>query len=195
MFETDSLPPQWVEKCNLMDEIWVPTEFNLETFRRAGVTTRLTKTHGGIDTQCFHPRHKPLEIPKTRGTVFLSIFEWSYRKGWDVLLQAWANAFTAQDDVCLVLRVYPLNSIDTLGNQIVIERYINTVIEEGLNLSRADLAPIIVLGDPIGEEIFRDSSPPPIATLRPRAAKVGVAPTCRQWQAPCPSSPQAGAAT
>ena len=51
-----------------------------------------------------------------------------------------------------MLRAYPLNSIDTLGNQIVIERYINTVIEEGLNLSRVDLAPIIVLGDQIGEE-------------------------------------------
>lgn len=154
MFETDSLPAHWVERCNLMDELWLPTEFNLETFRRAGVTTRLTKIHGGIDTQCFHPRHKPLEIPEARGTVFLSIFEWSYRKGWDVLLQAWANAFTAQDDVCLVLRVYPLNSIDTLSNQIVIERYINTVIEEGLQRQRADLAPIIVLGDPIGEDDF-----------------------------------------
>src|SRR5262249_14443026 len=37
MFETDRIPAGWAEKCNAMDEIWVPSSFNAETFRRAGV--------------------------------------------------------------------------------------------------------------------------------------------------------------
>ena len=28
MFETDSLDPEWVRRCNLLDEIWVPTAFH-----------------------------------------------------------------------------------------------------------------------------------------------------------------------
>ena len=37
MFETDSIPAGWTEKCNQMDEVWVPSAFNFETFLRAGV--------------------------------------------------------------------------------------------------------------------------------------------------------------
>ncbi len=28
MFETDSLDPEWVRRCNLLHEIWVPTAFH-----------------------------------------------------------------------------------------------------------------------------------------------------------------------
>ena len=37
MFETDRLPAGWAEACGRMDAVWVPTEFNRTTFRRAGV--------------------------------------------------------------------------------------------------------------------------------------------------------------
>jgi hypothetical protein len=30
MFETDGLPPGWRDQCNLMDEIWVPSDHNLQ---------------------------------------------------------------------------------------------------------------------------------------------------------------------
>lgn len=36
-------------------------------------------------------------------TVFLSIFKWEERKAWRVLLRAYFDAFSAQDDVVLVL--------------------------------------------------------------------------------------------
>src|SRR5262249_59992479 len=37
MFETDRIPASWVEPCNEMDEIWVPSAFNVQTFARSGV--------------------------------------------------------------------------------------------------------------------------------------------------------------
>lgn len=37
MFETDSIPADWVGRCNRMDEVWVPTKFHRLTFSRAGV--------------------------------------------------------------------------------------------------------------------------------------------------------------
>lgn len=38
--------------------------------------------------------------------VFLSIFKWEYRKGWDALLNAYWNAFTVEDRVVLKIRSY-----------------------------------------------------------------------------------------
>ena len=37
---------------------------------------------------------------------FLSIFKWEYRKGWDILISAYWNAFKPTDDVVLRLRTY-----------------------------------------------------------------------------------------
>ncbi len=151
MFETDGLPAEWVAKCNQMDEIWVPTDFNRQTFAAAGVTAKLIKVPGGIDTNQFKPASQPLAIPGARGTVFLSIFEWLYRKGWDVLLRAWAQAFNPADDVTLVLRTYPVNATDIPDGRAEIERRINQFLQTELNLTRSQVAPIIVIGEQIPE--------------------------------------------
>ena len=151
MFETDRLPPDWVEKCNRMDEIWVPTEHSLESFRNSGVKARLVKIPGGVDTERFRPGLNPLPIPGRRKSVFLSIFEWSYRKGWDVLLHSWAKAFKPHDDVCLVLRAYPLNAADAPDATREINLFIDAFLNRCLKLDRAEVAPIIVLGRPIPE--------------------------------------------
>lgn len=151
MYETDGLPADWVAKCNQMDEIWVPTDFNLETFKAAGVTARLFKVPGGIDPEEFKPGLEPLPIAGVRGTVFLSVFEWLYRKGWDVLLRAWAKTFAPTEDVTLVLRTYPANVTDAPNVQEEIERRINLFLQDGLGLSRDQVAPIVVLGDQIPE--------------------------------------------
>ncbi|MFN3428936.1 MAG: glycosyltransferase family 4 protein, partial [Candidatus Sericytochromatia bacterium] len=146
MFETDSLPKDWVAACNLMDEIWVPSEFNRETFSRAGVTAKLVTVPGGVDTFRFRPGLAPRRIPGARGTVFLSVFEWSFRKGWDVLLQAWARAFTPDADVTLVLRTYPINK--TEGGQDM-DAWVTMFLREGLKLERHQVAPIVVIQDQV----------------------------------------------
>ncbi len=151
MFETDSLPAEWVEKCNRMDEVWVPSDFNLDTFRNAGVKTPLRKVPGGIDTERFQPGLKPLEIVPHRKTVFLSMFEWIFRKGWDVLLDAWAEAFHPDDDVCLVLRTYPLDTATGTDPKQAIEKRIDFYLKTRHKKTRAQIAPIVILGEHIGE--------------------------------------------
>ena len=101
---------------------------------------------GGVDTDAIRPGLAPLLIPGLRGTVFLSVFEWSYRKGWDILLEAWARAFSADDAVTLVLRTYLLDDPD--GRQGGVLSRIDTFLA-GLGRSRSTVAPIIVIDDPI----------------------------------------------
>lgn len=67
MFETDSLPPGWADKCNQMDEIWVPSKWGAECFARAGVDEKkLFVVPEAVDTEGkFNPANigTPFELP------------------------------------------------------------------------------------------------------------------------------------
>jgi glycosyltransferase involved in cell wall biosynthesis len=108
MFETDGLPAGWADACNGMDQVWVPTRFNAESFARSGVAReKLAVLPLGVDAARFDPgTAAPLSIPEQRGFTFLSAFQWTRRKGWDVLLRAYLEAFERWDDVTLLLRSY-----------------------------------------------------------------------------------------
>jgi glycosyltransferase involved in cell wall biosynthesis len=146
MFETDSIPQDWVGRLNQMDEVWVPTSFNVETFAHAGVTVPIQVVPGGVDATLFRPGLRPLRVPGTRGTIFLSIFEWAFRKGWDVILSAWAEAFRPDDDVSLVLRTSKVTG--SVGEAAPIDQRIDAHLES-LGKGRSDVAPIVVLDRPL----------------------------------------------
>ena len=85
MFETDRLPEGWAQACNRMDAVWVPGAFNVETFAAAGVERdKLRVVPGAIDLAPYNPNCAPLRIDGARGFNFLSVFDWTLRKGWDV---------------------------------------------------------------------------------------------------------------
>jgi glycosyltransferase involved in cell wall biosynthesis/GT2 family glycosyltransferase/cytochrome c-type biogenesis protein CcmH/NrfG len=105
MFETDGLPADWRDQCNAMDEIWVPSEHNLQTFANAGVDpAKLHRVPETFDAGLFEPTVAPLAVEDLHGFVFLSVFSWIDRKAWDALLRAWVEEFDAHDDVTLLLK-------------------------------------------------------------------------------------------
>eukprot|EP00897_Mesotaenium_endlicherianum_P000473 jgi/Mesen1/10426/ME000082S09931 len=164
MFETDRVSARHVERCNCMDEVWVPTDFHLETFARSGVhQSKLVKVPQAVDTDFFDPassarlplpagqavfapplgpagEHHTLPdktcqvadsengasasgagvsraaaCPPAAGAekgavpfVFLSIFKWEVRKGWDILVKAYLQEFSADDSVtlCILTNAY-----------------------------------------------------------------------------------------
>lgn len=60
-FGTDRIPDGWAERCNALDEIWVPNEFNRETFTASGVDAQKVRVlRTGVDTQRFRPGSQPL---------------------------------------------------------------------------------------------------------------------------------------
>lgn len=114
MFETDRIPQEWIQKCNRMDEIWVPSDFNKKTFSQAGIQeNKIFVIPECIDTEVFNPdKVEPVQLPNKAAFNFLSIFEWTNRKGWDILLRSYFEAFSNNDDVCLYLRTYLLSYYD-----------------------------------------------------------------------------------
>ena len=106
LFETDRIPPSMVTDSYLYDEVWVPSKFNLETFSRSGVPrAKLRVIPYGVDTEVYKPRHGQYAIPDRRKCLFLAIFGFSWKKGFDLLLEAYLKEFTAKDDVTLVMKV------------------------------------------------------------------------------------------
>jgi glycosyltransferase involved in cell wall biosynthesis len=103
MLEVDRLPPHWVEQANLMDEVWTPSAWGVDVFAASGVSCPLFAIPLGIDPAVFKPG-PPRERLRER-TIFLSVFEWGRRKGWDVLLRAYRAAFQADDPVLLLLKI------------------------------------------------------------------------------------------
>lgn len=107
MFETDRIPEGWRGNCQALDEIWVPSQFNVDAFAAAGVSPqRLRVMPSGVNTTLFHPGIEPLPMPCRRGFHFLSVFEWTQRKGPDVLLRAYLSEFKPDEDVALILKTY-----------------------------------------------------------------------------------------
>ena len=106
MFETDSLPAEWVPQLNGYDRVWVPTPFNLETFARAGVRPELMRVlPGTIDLERFTAQAPPRRVPGAEGFTFLSNFTFQERKGWRELLRAYVLEFAGEEGVTLALKL------------------------------------------------------------------------------------------
>ncbi|HVW90896.1 MAG TPA: glycosyltransferase family 4 protein, partial [Gaiellaceae bacterium] len=105
MYETDSVPAHWSPNIYEADELWVPSEFNVRSFQRGGLPSHnLHVLPETLDFDLFAPGADPWPLEGLRGFTFLTAFDFTDRKGWDVLLDAWAEAFDPDDDVCLVLK-------------------------------------------------------------------------------------------
>jgi glycosyltransferase involved in cell wall biosynthesis len=114
MMETATLPKSFANKCNQAQEIWLPSNSNMEMFQKSQEDGDLDKNIElvhmplGANTDLYKPfkptdEQKSLFNIKTKGFVFLSLFGWSLRKGVDVLFKAYLQEFTKEDDVTLLI--------------------------------------------------------------------------------------------
>ncbi|KAL6764112.1 hypothetical protein V8C86DRAFT_2482499 [Haematococcus lacustris] len=130
MAETDSYHKDFVHAVNSLDEVWVPSRFSFDVLLAAGVAPdRMHIVPLAVNTSFFTPhRHRAYKdvraipgvstlqvfgcaggsataLPAER--IFLSVFKWENRKGWDVLLAAYLQHFTCNDPVVLLLLTKP----------------------------------------------------------------------------------------
>lgn len=115
IFETDGLPPGWAERCNAMDEVWVPSQFNVETFSSAGVDARkLAVVPYGIEVADYEPSS---ERRKDGPFTFLYVCEFNWRKGLDLLLESFINEFEP-GEARLVMRVFSNGHQGVAANEV-----------------------------------------------------------------------------
>lgn len=105
MMETSKeVHPEYAEKSNLASEVWVPTVHMKDVMEASGVVVPIHVVPLGVDTAIFRPDVRPMVLPRSAKTFrFLSVFWWGIRKGYDILIRAYANEFSGDDDVSLVI--------------------------------------------------------------------------------------------
>ncbi len=113
VFETSSIPENWVEKMYRMSHILCPCEFNIETFEKGGFNkNRMTVIPHIVNTEFWDPeRYTALDLTANKrippkNYYFLSIMDVTHRKGWDILLRAYLREFEGVNDVGLVFKGY-----------------------------------------------------------------------------------------
>ncbi len=105
-WEFGSLPKSWIYPLNhLVDEAWVSSSYVRNCYIQSGVQPdRVYVIPLGVDTHRFHPRVPPRTLGTRKKFRFLFVGGTIFRKGIDVLLKAYAAAFSNKDDVCLVIK-------------------------------------------------------------------------------------------
>jgi GT2 family glycosyltransferase len=103
MLEVEGFPREWVRQANSMDEVWVPSGFNRETFRASGLDRPIHVMPLGIDPHHFNPGITGFPLPEC--FTFLSVFEWGERKAPEILLKAFNDEFSATEPVVLLCKV------------------------------------------------------------------------------------------
>lgn len=105
-----AVPPDGVVRANQLDEIWVPTPEEADALAAAGVAQELIAVvPEAIELDRFDPATGPLAIPGAHGTVLLAVGEQAHA---GALLAEWCEAFTAADDVTLVLKTWSDEGLD-----------------------------------------------------------------------------------
>jgi len=105
-WEYGSLPVEWVQRVNeLADEVWVPSTFVHDLYVQSGVDpNRVHVIPNGVDPALFTPDTPPLSIDSRKKFRFLFVGGTIARKGTDLLLKAYTQSFSADDDVTLVVK-------------------------------------------------------------------------------------------
>lgn len=100
------LPTAWVEKINReFDQFWAYSHWIAKQAEIAGVEpARIRVVPLGVDPQVFRPDGVRFPLMDDRSFRFLFVGGVSARKGTDILLDAYTQAFTATDDVSLVIK-------------------------------------------------------------------------------------------
>lgn len=107
-WEFGVIPERWAAQFNReLDQVWVPSRFVAHSFEISGVAPeRLRVIPNGVDTRLLRPVGERYPLPSRKSLRLLFVGGMVFRKGMDLLLQAYAKAFSAADDVVLVIKSF-----------------------------------------------------------------------------------------
>lgn len=108
VWETSKIPESWAKSCNsVVNEVWVPCDWNMKVFKESGVEKPLFKVPHVIDIPNMDDvADFVLDGVSDDCFMFYSIYQWQERKNPYGLLSAYTSAFSGVDDVVLVLKTY-----------------------------------------------------------------------------------------
>jgi len=128
MWETDTLAPEWVQSLNRAARVLVPSAWQVEGFRRSGVTVPIEVVPLGHDPRLFHPSATRQARECTFGTA-AAVVAGGVRKNVQAVVDGFREAFPRETDVRLRVKL-------SLGSPIV-----ETFDDPRIEVLRAVLSP------------------------------------------------------
>jgi glycosyltransferase involved in cell wall biosynthesis len=117
-WEFGAIPQAWVAPLRAtVDELWVPSEHVRGMYLDAGLDPgRVAVVPNGVDLETYRPQGPALDLPgsagiRPGGIRLLFVGGAIARKGIDVLLAAYAEAFAGRDDVTLVVKDFGADGV------------------------------------------------------------------------------------
>ncbi len=103
-FGTDRTPDGWAERCNAVDELWLPSEFHREVLAGSGVErSKIRIIPYAVDSKVFRPGQTTRRDSSDRSFQFLAIADSLFASGADTVVRAFIEEFSPHDDLSLVI--------------------------------------------------------------------------------------------
>jgi len=104
-YETTLWPKDWKRYYHLVDYYFPSSNFSAEVFYNNGIPPEKTFViPHGVDKKVFNKDIKPIKLKTKKKFKFVAVVAPHFRKNIPALLEAYCQAFTKDDDVCLVLK-------------------------------------------------------------------------------------------
>ena len=107
LFETDRCPASWIDTLNKMDKVFVFSEFNKKSWSETGIDPhRLGRLPVAVDSFVYNPEGPKLEIENAKGFKFLMSGDFTERKNFEAVIEAYVKEFTSSDLVTLIIKTH-----------------------------------------------------------------------------------------
>lgn len=111
-WEYGYIPKDWVVPMrDDVDEIWVPSNYNKKCFVDSGIPeNKVYVIPNGVNTDLYKPDGEKMSLATNKKLKLGFVGGTIWRKGIDILLEAYINTFTNIDDVTLIIKDHGANS-------------------------------------------------------------------------------------
>ena len=117
VWETTRQPDEFFEKLKKFDQVWVPTEWQRKCTIEQGISSDKVKVvPEGVDVNTYKPKNRVVSNPIDRPFRFILVGRWEYRKATREIIQTFANTFSENENVELLLLTDNSFSTDGLNS-------------------------------------------------------------------------------
>lgn len=104
-WEYSQIPVDFLRIFESCFEVWTPSNYSRNCFIESGVDpNKIQVIPNGINPELFTPQGEKYQLGTTKKFKFLFVGGTIYRKGFDILLNAYTKTFKSTDSVALVVK-------------------------------------------------------------------------------------------
>ena len=109
-WESETIPHQWKNSLENKEiplkKLFCACDWNRDTFSSLNIPSVTIPYSVGFEKEYDDEYYQKISNVTKDNFVFSSVFQWSNRKGVDILIKAFSLEFAENDDVCLILKTY-----------------------------------------------------------------------------------------